>query len=274
MRAMQNFAIYKQGTKKEVLIISMPSRTLVKKGITLTGALKKDLMRTNLVLIPKSEVKKPGSKKRKYMFLNYSGHGQALDLQPNGIIWTNGRGFISKDSNGSYWGESRALLNVKFKANKEKDSYKSYKKISIKDPSTKKWLTNLEISFDWDNNLAALRSGKKVFIYNAKQFTKGKLNLLYSFELNTRTVDGKTYSRQGHAISNGYYYQYRGVANSKMYVEVYNYVGELQYSYVFNPKLSGQEAEGLKIYNNKIFVGVVYSCKGCNGKTNAIYYFK
>jgi len=274
MRAMQNFAIYKQGTKNERLIISMPSRTLVKKGIKLTGALKKDLMRTNIVLIPNSELVKPSSKKRKYMYLNYSGHGQALDLQPNGIIWTNGSGFLSKDSNGSYWGESKALLNVKFKSNKDNDSYKAYKKIFIKDSSTKKWLTNLEISFDWDNNLAAARSGKKVFIYNAKQFIQGKLKLLYSFELNTRTIDGKSYSRQGHAISNGYYYQYRGIAGSKMYVEVYNYVGELQYSYVFNPKLSGQEAEGLKIYNNKIFVGVVYNCKGCNGKTNAIYYFK
>lgn len=274
MRAMQNFAIYNQGTANELVLVSMPTRTLVKSGIKLTGELKKDLTRTIIVRIPKSEVKNPASKKRNYMFLNSTGHGQALDLQTNGTIWTNGNGFVDKDANGSYWGESKSLLSVKFKSNKENSTFSPITKITIKDTSTKQYLTNLEISFDWTNNLAAVKSGRKVFIYNAKNFISGKLNLLYSFNLNVKSADGTNYSRQGFAINNGYYYQYRGVAGSKMYIEVYNYVGELQYTYIFNPKLSGQEAEGLKIYNNKVFVGVVYSCKGCNGKTNAIYYFK
>ena len=59
-----------------------------------------------------------------------------------------------------------------------------------------------------------------------------------------------------------------------MYIEAYNYVGELQYTYIFNPKLKGQETEGMKIYNNKIYVGIINKCSGCSGNINSIYYFK
>ena len=89
-----------------------------------------------------------------------------------------------------------------------------------------------------------------------------------------KASDGTSASRQGHAVANGYYYQYRGYVGTKLYIEVYNYIGELQYTYIFNPKLTNQEAEGLKIYNNHVYIGITASCPKCSGRVNNIYYFK
>ena len=134
--------------------------------------------------------------------------------------------------------------------------------------------TNPEISFDWENNLVAIRSSTRVLIYKANDFVNGKLVLLYTFVMQAKSMDGTNYSRQGNAIKDGYYYQYRGFGGTKMYIEVYNYIGQLQYVYTFDPKLKDQEAEGLKIYDNTLYVGITNSCNGCNGKVNSIYYFK
>ena len=130
------------------------------------------------------------------------------------------------------------------------------------------------MSFDWDNDLAAVRSGRQVLIYKASDFVNGHLTLMYSFTLANTSSNGTNYSRQGHDLANGYYYQYRGYVGTKLYVEVYNLVGELQYTHIFSPKLKSQEAEGLKIYNNRVFIGITSACTNCSGRVNNIYYFK
>ena len=273
MRAMQNFAIWNKGSSNEHIIVSFPTRTLLKENNKLTGTLKKDLLRTIVVDIPKSEIQKPGSKDRRYMFLNNSGHGQSIDIENNGRnIWTNGNGYIYQDSSGTYWGDNVSIVQVKYKENKENSKYSPSETITIKNGD--EYYTGLELSFDLDNNLAAIKSGRQVFIYKASDLAYGKKTLLYSFTLNAQSIDGTSYPRQGFDISNGYYYQYRGYAKTKMYIEVYNYVGELQYVYVFNPNMSNQEGEGLKVYDDSIYIGITSNCKGCNGKINGIYYFK
>ncbi len=273
MRAMQNFALNNKGIKNEYLFISMPSKSLLKKDKKLTNELKKDLTRTIIVAIPKTEVYNPSSKKITYMHINNGGHGQTFDIDGNNYIWTNSNGFIKADSNGSYWGNHNSLEKVKFKKNKENDKYKSYETVTLKNDNGNIY-TNPEISFDWENNLVAVRSSTRVLIYKANDFVNGKLVLLYTFVMQAKSMDGTNYSRQGNAIKDGYYYQYRGFGGTKMYIEVYNYIGQLQYVYTFDPKLKDQEAEGLKIYDNTLYVGITNSCNGCNGKVNSIYYFK
>ena len=59
-----------------------------------------------------------------------------------------------------------------------------------------------------------------------------------------------------------------------MSVEVYNFAGEFQYTHTFNPKFNKQEPEGLKIYDDKIYIGITSKCPGCVGRLNSIYYFK
>ena len=273
-RALQNFAIANIGTSKETLYVSYPHRSNIKKSLKATNTLKQQIVRTIVVKIPKSEYSKPKSSKRTYMYLKNSGHGQSFDLdKTNGYFWTNGSGYISKSSDGTLWGASKQLVRVKFKKNTKTSSYTAARRITLYN-SAGAIYDSPELTFNWNENLAAVRSGRNVLIYKASDFVNGKLTLLYSFVLANKSIDGTNYSRQGHALANGYYYQYRGYYNKKMYIEAYNYVGELQYTYIFNPKLKGQETEGMKIYNNKIYVGIINKCSGCSGNINSIYYFK
>ncbi len=272
-RAMQNFAIANIGKSNEVIYTSLVTNSNIKRSTKVTSKLKKDTMRTIIVKIPKSEISKPSSSKRTYMYLNNSGHGQTFDLDLNtNYIWTNGNGYVAKDSSGVSWGRHKSLVQVKFKRNNKSSSYKPTRMIKIKNNGID--YLNPEITFNWNENLAVVRSNRDVFIYNATDFRKGKLTLLYNFTLQNKSSDGKNYSRQGEVVSNGYYYQYRGYLGTKLYIEVYNFAGELQYTYIFNPKLKSQEAEGMKIYNNMLFIGITSKCSGCSGRVNSIYYFK
>lgn len=272
-KSMQNFAIANIGTAKEIIYISFPTRSTIPRTEKLTKENKKAASRTTIVQIPRSEINKPTSTKRKYMYLNWSGHAQAFDLDCNSAyIWTNGNGTAVATSKKSYSGYHTSLVKVKYKPNNINSKYKPSKTIKINKIGGV--YPNTEIAFDWPNNLAAVRASNKVFIYRASDFTNGKLTLLYSFNLVSRSADGTNYVGQGHDIANGYYYHYRGYVGTKMYIEVYNYVGELQYTKIFDPKLPKQEAEGLKIYNDKVYVGVTNTCKGCQGKLNNIYFFK
>ncbi len=272
-RAMQNFAIARIGQKNETVYLSFPSQSTVPKKTKLTKDLKNSLTRTVIARIPKTEIKSPSSSKRTYMYLNNSGHGQALDLDYNtNYLWSNGGGYTFKDSKGTTWGSNHYLVRTKIIKNKSTSKYKATNKIVIKNNGVS--YSNCEVAFDWDQNLAAVRSGRNVFIYKATDFRKGKLTLLYNFVLSNKLIDGNNYPRQGHDLANGYYYQYRGYIGSKLYIEAYNYVGQLQYTYIFNPNFSGKEAEGLKIYQNKIYIGFSANCPNCAGKVNNIYYFK
>ena len=273
MRAMQNFTIANYGSNNPIVYVSFPAQSTIPKGVSATKDLKKKLMQTIIVRIPKSEFYKPGSKSRSYMFLNNAGHGQSLDLDKDAsYIWTNGSGYVEKDSKGIMWGRSKSTDKVKYKANKDTSGYTPAIRTYLGQNNV--LLKNPEVAFDWDNDLAAIRSGINVSIYKASDLNRNKHTLIYSFNIANKAIDGTNYSRQGHDLANGYYYQYRGYVGSKMYIEAYNYAGELIYTYIFNPGFSKQESEGLKIYNNRIYIGITKNCAGCNGKSNNIYFFE
>lgn len=272
-RAMQNFAIANIGKANETIYVSYPSISNMPSKTKLTGELKKEMTRTVIVKIPKKYIKSPGSNQRKYMFLNYSGHGQSFDLDLNpSYIWANSTGFVSRDVKGTLWGNNKSSALIKFKANKITDKYTSVRKMFV--DSNASYKNNPDIAFNFDENLVAVRSGRVVYIYNAREYRKGKKKLLYSFTLNSKSVDGTSYNFQGGDLESGYYYQYRGFSGTKFYVEVYNYAGELQYTKIFTANKATQESEGLQIYNHHIFVGVTNKCSGCSGRVNNIYYFK
>ena len=271
VRTMQNFAIGNYGKDNEFIYVSYPFISHVSK---LSSYNKKGLVQTNIVKIYRKDINSPRSKNRKYMYIKNGGHGQSLDIdKDNNYIWVNGNSIITRDSDGVYWGGNLSNIKVKFTSNKVNSNIKVLNRFTVKkDNGT--YYNNVEIAFDWDNDLAASRSGGNVFIYKASELLKGKKILLYQFYVPAKSIDGTNYSRQGIDINDGYYYQFRGIVSSKMLVEVYNFAGEYQYTYTFNPKFSKQEPEGLKIYDDKIYVGITSKCPGCVGRLNSIYYFK
>lgn len=271
VRTMQNFAIGNYGKNNEFIYVSYPFISHVSK---LTNYNKKGLVQTNIVKIYRKDINSPKSKNRKYMYIKNGGHGQSLDVDKNNnYLWTNGNSIITRDSNGIYWGGNLSNIKVKFTSNKVNSKVKILNRFTVKkDNST--YYNNVEIAFDWDNDLAASRSGGNVFIYKASELLKGKKVLLYQFYVPAKSIDGTNYYRQGIDINDGYYYQFRGVVGSKMSVEVYNFAGEFQYTHTFNPKFNKQEPEGLKIYDDKIYIGITSKCPGCVGRLNSIYYFK
>jgi hypothetical protein len=265
-RAMQNFAIDKIGTKEETFYFSYPAVSNIGTDKKLTAAQKSGLIRT---VVQKKSVSKLKEGTSSYMFLNGTGHGQSFDYV-NGELWSNGDGYIS-ESNNLYWGYYRSIIQTSFKSNKPTDSFSYDKKITISSNDGANY-GNPEVAIDQDNDMMAVRSGRKVFVYQWSEAKAGNKVLLYEFTISD-TVDGKNYSRQGHDISNGYYYQYRGEVGSALYVEVYNMLGELQYVKKATVSMTKAEAEGLKIYNNHIYVGVTYE-NSKPGRYNAIYYFE
>lgn len=271
VRTMQNFAIGNYGKDNEFIYVSYPFISHVSK---LSSYNKKGLVQTNIVKIYRKDINSPRSKNRKYMYVKNGGHGQSLDIdKDNNYIWVNGNSIITRDSDGVYWGGNLSNIKVKFTSNKVNSNIKVLNRFTVKkDNGT--YYNNVEIAFDWDNDLAASRSGGNVFIYKASELLKGKKILLYQFYVPAKSIDGTNYYRQGIDINDGYYYQFRGIVSSKMLVEVYNFAGEYQYTYTFNPKFSKQEPEGLKIYDDKIYVGITSKCPGCVGRLNSIYYFK
>lgn len=268
-RAMQNFAIDKIGTSDETFYFSYPTISNLSTSKTLTTAEKSALMRTVVQKISKSKLTSTKASDRTYMFLNGTGHGQSFDYF-DGHMFLNGDGYIA-ESDGLYWGYYQAMVQVKYSANKPTDTFTYQKKITFSSTDGANY-SNPEIAIDQDNDMMAVRSGRKVFVYQLSEALAGNKVLLYEFTISD-TVDGQNYSRQGHDISNGYYYQYRSKVGTPLYVEVYNMLGELQYTKKITTSLTKAEAEGLKIYNNRIYIGITYEKSGKSGRYNAIYYF-
>ncbi len=270
----QNFAIENIGTSKETLYFSTVRTSVFQKKPNTKQAA--ELNRSIVFKVPKSAIKIPTSKARKVMYLEDSGHGQAFDIDTEGMMWMNAYGTAPALSNGYYWGGHSGIMRIAFTANKEKDTIKPTMKVQIKDSNGNVYKGSGQ-AIDEENNLFAYRTGWKVFVYDLKQLKKGKLVLLYSFKLSSNLKNysnGDVVYRQGDAIHNGYYYLYRGAPGKQAYIEVFNFLGELQYVYKVPLSTSNKrEPEGLKIYNNKIYIGSTHTMKNISGKVFDIGYF-
>ncbi len=268
-RAMQNFAIENIGTDKEVFYFSYPSLSNASASEVVSNATKSSLVRTVVQRIPKSSLYSKKAEANRYMFLNNTGHGQSFEIA-NGELWLNGNGYIS-ESGGYYWGYYKSLIRTSFKSNTPTSGFQEIQNITITSSDGASY-GNPEVGIDEVNDMIAIRSGNRVFIYQFSSLKSGKQALLYQFNLSDK-IDGKYYDRQGHDISNGYYYQYRGEYGTALYIEAYNMLGELKYVRKVPVTLKEAEAEGLKIYNDKVYIGVTYESNK-NGRYNNIYYFE
>lgn len=268
-RAMQNFAIENIGTSKETFYFAYPGLSNASSKKKISNATKSSLVRTIVRKIPSSKLFSKKAENNSYMFLNGTGHAQSFDVV-DGEMWLNGDGYIA-ESDGIYWGYYRSLIRTNFKTNKPNAKPNSIQSIKFSDSNGANY-GNPEVGIDEQNDMIAIRSGSRVFIYQFSELKKGKHVLLYQFTM-SNSINGKYYNRQGHDIANGYYYQYRGSYGTALYIEVYNMLGELKYVRKVPVTLKEAEAEGLKIYNNKIYIGVTYNSSK-NGRYNNIYYFR
>ncbi len=268
---MQNFAIQNVGKSNEIIYLSGVTTGCIT-AQKITSAQKKDLNRTIVIKIPISQLK-THAKKRTIMWLKNSGHGQSFDIESNGTMWLNSKGKEPTYSGGKWWGGHTGIMRINFNANRKDANFNAFNNLKVKDSSGSAY-TDLDVSVDDASNLLALRSGRNVFVYRLSDAKKGKLILLYSFKV----ADSSGTYRQGNDISNGYYYLLTGSPGGKMAITVYNMLGEKQYSksfYVKNAKQAkknNEEAEGLKIYGNRIYIGVTH--KQGVGSLYDIGYFK
>ena len=254
---MQNFAIQNIGTSNEIVYLSGVTTGCITAN-KITAAQKKDLNRTIVIKIPTSQLK-VNTNKRTIMWLKNSGHGQSFDIESNGTIWINAKGKEPTYSGGKWWGGHTGIMRINFTANSKDVNFKPLRTLTIKDSSGSVY-TDLEVSVDDASDLLALRSGRNVFVYRLSDAKNGKLSLLYSFKV----ADSSGTYRQGNDISNGYYYLLTGSPGGKMAITAYNMLGEKQYTKSFyikdarQAKKNNEEAEGLKIYGNRIYIGFTH----------------
>lgn len=280
----QNFAIYNIGKSSETAYFST-----VESGTSSdisTAEKKAQLNRTIIFKVPKSVIGSPKSAKRSVMYLKNSGHGQAFDLEKDGTMWTNAYGLAPTKSGDTWWGGSEGVMRIKFKANEKDAAFSPLTSMKITDSKGNAY-TSFNISIDEANNLIALRKGTRVLVYRLSELKKAKgtykynktpATLVYNFKLaSTLTTysDGSTISKQGDSLHNGYYYLYRGAPGKASYVEVFNLLGELQYTKKLSiSTANSREAEGLKIYNEHIYIGSTHTKSGVKGKLFDVGYFK
>ena len=250
---MQNFAIQNPGKSNEIIYLSgVTTGCITAKKIT--AAQKKDLNRTIVIQIPKSQLNQ-NKDKRTIMWLKDTGHGQAFDIEANGTMWINAFGKEPTYSGGKWWGGHNGVMRLNFTKNAKDSAFKTLTTLKVKDSNGTVY-SGLDLSVDEANDLLALRSGTKVMVYRLSSAQKGKLSLLYSFK-----ISGTSSYRQGNDIYGGYYYVLTGMPGGKMTVSAYNMLGGVEYTksfYINNAKQAkdlNEEPEGLKIYNGKIYIG-------------------
>ncbi len=274
---MQNFAIKNIDTADEVGFFST-----VQKGCSNSNDVK-ELNRTIVLRVPKKDYSNPSSSSRKVMYMEASGHGQSFDMELNSeVMWTTYNATTSHFSYNKYWGLASGIQRTKFKTIASGGKFEPLMHTKLTTSSGSAY-NNLEASIDYTNNLIAFRSGTKIFIYDlSKAKKKDFSNTVYSFkitdDLGTYSNGGSIY-RQGIALSGGYLYIYRGAPGKNMYIEAYNLLGKYLYAVNITSKYgisssNNREAEGMKIYNNKIYIGSTHTINNKSGSYFDIGYFK
>lgn len=261
---MQNFAIVNIGTSNQIIYLSTVQTGCysISSYPTLNADQKKNLGRTIIYRVAKSEISNPNRTNK--MYLEGVGHGQALAVEPNSdIIWTNDDYYIT-ESGGYYWGHHKGIMRIKFKKTNKGSSFSPIIRFKVKDSNGNDYNTP-DPSIDADNNFMFIKSGSNFLVYDYNQFKSGKFVLIYKSVLSSKVPskysDGSSVYQQGLAIKGGYIYQLRGAPGKDAYIEAFNLLGESQFVKKLNTSGMGystaksREPEGLQIYNNKIYIG-------------------
>lgn len=253
----QNFDFDKNNT-----FISFVNKSYIKTDYK--GCINKNILNEiNKVIIKKY-------KKDKYignLTINNSGHGQSFVVH-NNYVYTTGDAYGYLDKESRCWGKGKELIKVRWKNDliDSKDAslkFKIYNKEGIQ-------YNNPEISIDKENSLVSINVNNNVMVWKLNDFKRNNLNnKLYQFKLKNNIEEilneEKVY-KQGSALYGGYYYQMYGLKDGNFYILVYNMNGEIVKSIKYNLEGNNFEAEGIKIYNKNIYVGVT--------KNNKSYIYK
>ena len=122
------------------------------------------------------------------------------------------------------------------------------------------------MAYDSANDLMAvftkITSKVDVKVYKASDYINGRETKLYSFTI-PYNDNMPSASVQGYAISGGYVYRFRGIYTTGIYIEVIDMYGNIILTHKVDPgyKKLRQEAQGIKVYNNKLYFGLNYLSK-------------
>ena len=258
---MQNFLIDNFGKSNETVYLTTVFKGNIGyvEGEGISSANKSKITRT---LIFKLDRNTTNNKKRPTMYVENTGHGQAVDMDSSGNMWINAYG-KAYAAGGHWWGGHSGLMNIKYQENNSGDEVSPIIEFKIVDSNNKEYKLPTP-AIDEKNDLIAITTGDnivvpkstKILIYKYSDFKKGKFTLVYSFN-RVSTIDTSVY-RQGSALKDGYYYETRsGSTGSTNYLEVFNLLGEQ----IYKVKLANgygskkREAEGIHIYNNNLYFG-------------------
>ena len=150
----------------------------------------------------------------------------------------------------------------------------SYYNDVLKVGQNSSYATNPEVAVDEKNDQIAFVASNDIYIYNLTKFKTGVVSNFRSFT--------KTGGKQGVELYGNYLYQWGDGSTGHKVLRKYNIntgnlVETLDFdlsSYYANKGWTGYEAEGISIYNGKIFVVVSgWKCKdeACTTKTNQGY---
>ena len=265
----QNFAISNIGKENEKVYLTTSEMSNISSARYATSHAAK-LTRTIVYTLNKNTL---NNTKRPTMFFEQSGHGHVFDIEENSnILWIGYYGGTHL-SNNAYWGDSEGIIRVKFTENSRGSKIEPLQAVKILDDSGEPYI-NLIPSIDVKNDLIAMSNPTRSFVYKYSDFKKGKMTLVYSFkfksELPSKYENTKVgISSQGIVIKDGYMYQIYGAKGYPTYIQAFDLQGVSQYISEVKGSFNGREnceAEGIRVYNNKIYIGSAYT------KNKHIYY--
>jgi uncharacterized protein YjdB len=265
----QNFAIANFGKSNEILYVSASGIGNIAKGSTD----KNELELLNTSIINKYEIKDNKTAVfKERMYLKDTGHAQPFDYDTiNELIITNDYKTDYITGNRRY-GSSTGLMGVKFT---KVDRGGTYIKLGS---------YNLNSShpapiIDSNNKLFGTVTGTtvKLYDYNYNTFVNGKFNFANpkkTFTIKRSTPRDTSIPSQGFALYEGCLYELSGAYGGAAYIEAFDLNGESLYKTKLENGYSSantREVEGIKIYNDTIYILSTYAINGSR-KVDVGYY--
>ena len=210
------------------------------------------------------------------MYLKDSGHGQPFDYDTSrDVIITNDYKDYAIYGTTKY-GSSTGLMGIKFS---KVDRGGTYSKLFSYNLNVKEPMPILDNSHKIFGTIRG--TTVKLYDYNYDTLKNGKMNFSkpkWQFTLKrsdpTKYSDGSTISSQGFTVYNGFIYELSGGYGKAAYVEAFDFYGNSVYKIKLANGYStanSREGEGIKVYNNNIYILSTYAVNG-NRKVDLGYY--